>query len=430
MTNEIVPQRYYRLPWTLTDNGISWLEVTSRCNLACEGCYRDKSEGHKSLEEIATDLAVFKQLRNSDCISIAGGDPLVHPQIVEIVRMISKKGWKPILNTNGVALDRELLHELKKAGVSGFTFHIDTSQKRKGVRARTEADLNPVRQFYAEMLAREGGLSCSFNQTVTSDTLDHIPEVVKWAQRHPDIVHTVVFILYREPRLFGEFEFYVHARQVNLAATYEKATAWGGDRALRAAEVAAKIQEVDPEYEPSACLNGTEDAATTKWLLATRIANKERGFGYVSPKFMEFVQQGHRLVHGTWLSYSHPKFLGTGRLSAALAGLFDKKMFAIAANIFFSDLRTPSSLLKKNYLQTFTIIQPIDVTSDGRMSMCDGCPDMTVYQGKLLWSCRLEEWKQFGCFVSAKPRKPRTDAVSGIGLAPRAPKSGREQIVV
>jgi len=164
--------------------------------------------------------------------------------------------------------------------------------------------------------------------------------------------------------------------------------------------------------------------------LATRIANKERGFGYVSPKFMEFVQQGHRLVHGTWLSYSHPKFLGTGRLSAALAGLFDKKMFAIAARQAFSDLRTPSSLLKKNYLQTFTIIQPIDVTSDGRMSMCDGCPDMTVYQGKLLWSCRLEEWKQFGCFVSAKPRKPRTDAVSGIGLAPRAPKSGREQIVV
>jgi hypothetical protein len=35
--------------------------------------------------------------------------------------------------------------------------------------------------------------------------------------------------------------------------------------------------------------------------------------------------------------------------------------------------------------------------------MCDGCPDMTVYNGELVWSCRMEELKKFGCWVRTVP---------------------------
>ncbi|MBI3534738.1 MAG: radical SAM protein, partial [Deltaproteobacteria bacterium] len=131
MSFKLIPQKYYRLPWSLTDNGISWIEVTTSCNLACEGCYRPKAGGHKSLEQIAEDLAVFKQERKSDCMSVAGGDPLVHPKIVEITKMIKDGDWKPIINTNGLALTPKLLKDLKTAGAFGFTFHIDTSQVRR-----------------------------------------------------------------------------------------------------------------------------------------------------------------------------------------------------------------------------------------------------------------------------------------------------------
>jgi predicted phosphohydrolase len=37
------------------------------------------------------------------------------------------------------------------------------------------------------------------------------------------------------------------------------------------------------------------------------------------------------------------------------------------------------------------------------MNMCDGCPDITVHDGKLYWSCRLEEIKEHGAFVSCYP---------------------------
>jgi len=36
--------------------------------------------------------------------------------------------------------------------------------------------------------------------------------------------------------------------------------------------------------------------------------------------------------------------------------------------------------------------------------MCDGCPDMTVWNDRLVWSCRLEEPKRFGDFVQVVPK--------------------------
>ncbi|MCU0365097.1 MAG: hypothetical protein MUE93_05435 [Ignavibacteriaceae bacterium] len=96
-----------------------------------------------------------------------------------------------------MALTKELLHELKKAGVFGFTFHIDSKQGRPHWKDKNELDLNELRFHYAKMLADEGNISCAFNSTVYEDTMQYIPEMVKWAHKNIDIVHVMVFILYR-----------------------------------------------------------------------------------------------------------------------------------------------------------------------------------------------------------------------------------------
>ena len=85
----------YRLPWTLPDNAISWLEPTAMCNLACDGCYRENEpNSHKSFEEVKHELDIFEKYRNADCISIAGGDPLLYPEIVRLVAEIKSRGLK------------------------------------------------------------------------------------------------------------------------------------------------------------------------------------------------------------------------------------------------------------------------------------------------------------------------------------------------
>src|ERR1019366_7762701 len=104
--------------------------------------------------------------RKTDGVSLAGGDPLVHPGIVEIVSLVAQDDFKPIINTNGLALNKELLLELKRAGAAGFTFHIDSKQPRPHWRGKTEIELNVLRHSFAEMLAEVGGLSCAFNSTV------------------------------------------------------------------------------------------------------------------------------------------------------------------------------------------------------------------------------------------------------------------------
>ncbi len=207
MTLFLDHNKYYRLPWNLPDNAISWLEVTKACNMYCEGCYRENDpKGHKPLDEIKHDLEIFKRFRKTDGISLAGGDPLVHPNIVEIVRLVARNGLKPIINTNGFALNRELLQELKKAGAAGFTFHVDSKQHRPHWKGKTEIELNQLRLYFAEMLAEAGELSCAFNSTIYGDTLPSVADIVEWGQKHIDIVHVLVFIAFRAAVIAKHFD--------------------------------------------------------------------------------------------------------------------------------------------------------------------------------------------------------------------------------
>jgi hypothetical protein len=80
--------------------------------------------------------------------------------------------------------------------------------------------------------------------------------------------------------------------------------------------------------------------------------------------------------------------------------MFDKGLRKAAANF----LKNPFNFFSKAYMQTIMFIQPVDFLEDGRQSMCDGCPDITVWGDDIVWSCRLEEQKQFGTFLRSVPK--------------------------
>ncbi len=386
----------YRLPWTLPDNAISWLEPTAMCNLSCDGCYRENdAKSHKTLEQIRHELDVFQAKRNTDCISIAGGDPLLHPQIVEIIAEIKKRALKPILNTNGAALNPSFLKELKKAGVYGFTFHVDSKQGRGGEwKGKNEVELNQLRYKYARMLADEGGISCSFNSTVYEDTLKYAPELVKWAADNIDIVQTMVFICFRYIVPTMPFDWYAIGKKVEWQTiTYHSDDNRKVD--ILSTDVMKKVKDVFRDFSPAAYLNGTEKVDSFKWLLAERIGNKKKIFGYPGPKFLELIMTTHHFFKGTYLSYAPPSFTSKGRSTMLLLWPFDKGLRKTVLNF----LKNPFRIFTKAYLQTILFIQPVDFMEDGRQSMCDGCPDITVWNDDIVWSCRLEEQKQFGTFL-------------------------------
>lgn len=395
---------YYRLPWTLNDNILGWLEPTKRCNLYCEGCYsRNEKQYDKSLADIRNDLDIFTKNRRMDSISITGGDPLVHPEIVEIVRIIREEyHLKPVLNTNGLALTPELLRELKRAGVFGFTFHIDSSQARPRWKGKNELELNELRLSYAQMVAEVDGLSTSFNSTVFPHTLAYVPEMIAWARQHVDIVHNMVFILFRTSRT-SEFDYFAKGERVDSKALiyYDEDKC---PRPLTAPDVVRAIRERDPDFEACAYLGGTKDPKSFKWLVAGRVASKEQVYGYVGKRFMELTQVGHHMLAGRYLAYSEPSTMRHGR--GMLLGLspIDGGLRRAAARYARSLIKAPWRLASRLYFQSIVVIQPIDMMADGEINMCDGCPDMTVHDGELVWSCRLDERLRYGCFLTTAPK--------------------------
>ncbi len=389
---------YYRLPWNLADNSISWLEPTYACNLYCQGCYRrNEKDSHKSLKEIREELDVFNKFRKADGVSIAGGDPLMHPDIIEIVKMVKEDGLKPIINTNGKALTKELLAELKKAGVYGFTFHIDSKQGRPEWKGKNEIELNELRYHYAKMLADAGNISCAFNSTVYEDTMQYIPEMAKWAQKNIDIVQVMVFIIYRAVNN-SAYDFYLGPKKIDMGKlVYNEDVPDRTD--IKAEEVWEIIKKEYPDFDSCAYLNGSEQPDSFKWLLSGRLGTKKKIYGYVGAKGMEIIQTFYHIFNNKYLAYSKPKTTRKGK-SVLLLSPFDKKIRKTFWNFFKNTL----NIFKRLHYQSIMIIQPIDVLDDGRQNMCDGCPDITVWNGKLVWSCRMEEQLNFGHNLKTYPK--------------------------
>jgi MoaA/NifB/PqqE/SkfB family radical SAM enzyme len=396
----------YRLPWSKNDNPIGWLEVTDICNLACLGCYRQKISGHKTLEQLKEEVLFLKRWRNVDNMSIAGGEPLMHPQIMEVVSFIKQQGIKPIMLTNGLKLDHATLVELKKAGLAGFTLHIDSNQGRPQWRDKNEVETNALRQYFADMIHEIGGLYVIFNSTVYPSTVQHIPEMVKWAQKNIDRVHGLVFICFRTAPLDEEVTYQtgekiVDARHLTYASEVQP------DRNITSYEVHDLIKDNVPEFDASGYLGGTWKIDSIKWLAGAMIGTRRTVFGSIGKRTMEVAQAGHHWFTGKYLAYLSESTIGR---KIFLTSFFDKTVRAAHKRYWSDLLRHPQHVFEPVYVQSIGVIQAPDIMPDGTADMCDSCPDMTYWNGELINSCRMDEYRLFGGFVTVVNHAERAEA--------------------
>jgi len=386
----------YRLPWSKNDNPIAWLEVTDICNLQCEGCYRQRLTGHKRLDEIKEEVLFFKEWRNPDNVSIAGGEPLLHPDIVEIVAFIAEQDIKPIILTNGEALTPELLKEFKSAGLSGFTVHVDSHQGRPDWRGKSEAEHNVLRQRYAEMIAAEGSFFTILNATVYPSSYEEIPHIVRWGRQHVDIVHGLVFITYRTASTDVVTGITSEKHEVDLGEL-SYVTNHFDQEFVTGPEVVEKIKEACPAYEPSGYLGGTMRHDSFKWIAGAVIGSHPEGYGSIGRRTMEVAQVGNHLLNGRYLAYLDTPVIGA---KVFLMTPFDPAVRRARNKWLKGVLRHPRRLFEKIRVQTFGIIQAPDIQPDGSADMCDSCPDMTYWNGTLINSCRMDEYRLFGGMLS------------------------------
>ena len=157
------------------------LEPLFRCNLACAGCGKIQYPAHVLKQNLSPEEC-FRAVDEcgAPMVSIPGGEPLMHPQIAEIVEGLVARKKYIYLCTNALLL-KEKINLFKPSKYLTFSVHVDGEREnhdfsvcreggydiaiegmrealRRGFRVTTNttlfdgADPNSVRAFFDEMM--------------------------------------------------------------------------------------------------------------------------------------------------------------------------------------------------------------------------------------------------------------------------------------
>lgn len=400
---QVIPTELFRLPWSLTDNAMTWMEPTRFCNMTCEGCFQSRNvKTGKPLEQIEAELISMLKLRKCDALLICGGEPLTHPHILEIISMVKAQKVKPVIFTNGMGLELSRLREFKKAGLFGITFHVDSFQSRPGWEGKTEEEINELRQHFADMVHEAGGICCAFNTTIYPETLEKIPVIVDWAARNINKVHVLTLIAIRTASSGNDYDYFVGRDKIDISKTaYYTEKSYENMSSL---DLYHQVLKALPAFRLCAYLGGTSIPDSLKWAIGSHIGSRETNYGSTGPKTMEILQNTNHLLKGTYLAYSKPMLNRMGR-SLLLFSLFDKQIRKAMKRYLVSCLKNPVNLFRTLCVQTISIVQPMDVLPTGERNDCDGCPNKTIWNGQLVSACRLEEYLEYSAPISMVPKK-------------------------
>ncbi len=98
-----------------------------RCNLDCTYCNEfDDTSKPVPVEEMKKRLDTLADMGTS-IITISGGEPLMHPELDEIIRHIRRRGMVAGLITNGFFLNKDRIERLNEAGLEHLQISIDNA---------------------------------------------------------------------------------------------------------------------------------------------------------------------------------------------------------------------------------------------------------------------------------------------------------------
>ena len=114
---------------------IQW-HLTERCNLRCSHCYQGDARGRElSLTEVLAGVAELSDLfaawtssyglSFSPSFSVTGGEPLLRPDLLDVLRGITSRGYEAFLLTNGTLIDAGQALMLRDADVTGVQVSIE-----------------------------------------------------------------------------------------------------------------------------------------------------------------------------------------------------------------------------------------------------------------------------------------------------------------
>jgi radical SAM protein with 4Fe4S-binding SPASM domain len=157
--------------------------VTGLCDQACAGCFYSARSG-SGVAATHAPLPLFERVVQKAGqarvfqIALGGGEPTLHPQLVDMVRLARTYNLVPNLTTNGNRLTRELAIALKEAGLGQAQISLNGADEATNARTRP----NFAAAMRALETCRAAGLRFGLNFLITRSSLPHLTHVVRLGQ--------------------------------------------------------------------------------------------------------------------------------------------------------------------------------------------------------------------------------------------------------
>lgn len=153
--------------------------ITTKCNARCIFCDIYKKKGiHANIEDIKTNLQDLKKL-GVRFIDFTGGEPLLHPQIHDILTHAKRLGFTTTVTTNCILYPTHH-HEIKGL-VDLLHFSLDAPIKEVHDKLRGVKCYDKVMDSIE--IANSIGEKPDIIYTITDDTIQYIDKMVRFAQK-------------------------------------------------------------------------------------------------------------------------------------------------------------------------------------------------------------------------------------------------------
>jgi hopanoid biosynthesis associated radical SAM protein HpnH len=155
------------------------LEPLFACNLACAGCGKIQHPASVLKQRMPVEQAIAAiEECGAPMVSIAGGEPLMHPQIDVIVKELIKRKKYVFLCTNALLIPKKL-DKFTPSPYFAFAVHIDGLAERHDVSVSKEGVFDQAVEAIREIKRR--GFRVTTNTTVFSnDTPQSVIDVLNY----------------------------------------------------------------------------------------------------------------------------------------------------------------------------------------------------------------------------------------------------------
>ena len=162
---------------------VSW-NLTRKCNLKCPHCYINATT-QELKNELTTEES--KNLIDQICevsrplLILSGGEPLLRPDVYELVRYGASKGLKMGLGSNGSLIDATAAKRLKDAGIETVSISLDSHipeqhDEFRCVPGSWEKAVGAIKAL------QENGVLVQVNTTLTQQNYDQIDDIMSLAE--------------------------------------------------------------------------------------------------------------------------------------------------------------------------------------------------------------------------------------------------------